>query len=280
MSDRTAKIVPAVVASLLAGAAVMTLSLSAAGAADECLSGPNDQAPQGSRWYYHIDHATNRQCWYLKDLSEKPSQAAQADPWSSARVPSPKAEAATRRPASEARAELTPRINVEQSNQVGPAAEKPPGAAVNATNQDANPAVEETKPSSVADAGADVDATSSVQQPSSLAAGQFAPANVPQEMAPTHSVQMLLAAILGALALAGVMGRVIFEFVGTRHPVRRKGRRRRGAIWKSAPKGRRVPATMPRRIHIPRDLDEVDASDDRVADLFTQRQQRSNRAPG
>ncbi len=35
-------------------------------AADECLTKPNAQTPQGQHWYYRIDHANNnRQCWRL-----------------------------------------------------------------------------------------------------------------------------------------------------------------------------------------------------------------------
>jgi hypothetical protein len=290
MPSRTAKIVAAVVASFLAGAAFTILSHSPAGAADECLSAPNDQAPQGSHWYYRLDRATNRQCWYLKDQSEKASQqaaqpsqqAAQPDPWQSARQPSPKAETAPRRPASEARAELTPRINVEQPNQAGPTPARSSGAAVNAIDGDTKAPVAGTQPSSVADAATDVTAASPAQPSPSLNASRFSPADQPPETTPTHSVQNLLAAILGALALAGVMGRVIFKFVGTR-PARRRGRRRRGAIWKSAPKGRRVPAAPLRRVPVPRDLDQVDDADDKIAELaelFAQRRQRSRRAPG
>jgi hypothetical protein len=293
MPSRTAKIVSAVVVSFLAGVAFTSLSHSPAGAADECLSAPNDQAPQGSHWYYRVDRATNRQCWYLRDQAEKASQqaaqpsqqAAQPDPWQSARQPSPKAETAPRRPAAEARAELTPRTNVEQLNQAGPTAARSPGAAVNTVDRGTNAPVAETQPSSVADAATDVTAASPAQSTPSLNTSRFSPADAPAEAPPppTHSVQNLLAAILGALALAGVMGRVIFKFVGTRRPARRRGRRRRGAIWKSAPKGRRVAAAPLRRVHVPRDLDQVSASDDKIAELaefFAERQQRSRRAPG
>ena len=34
-------------------------------AADDCLAGPNAAAPQGSHWYYRVDRATHRECWYL-----------------------------------------------------------------------------------------------------------------------------------------------------------------------------------------------------------------------
>jgi hypothetical protein len=41
------------------------LSVQVSRAADECMEKPNAPAPQASHWYYRIDRATNRQCWYL-----------------------------------------------------------------------------------------------------------------------------------------------------------------------------------------------------------------------
>ena len=41
------------------------LSVQVSRAADECIEKPNAPAPQGSHWYYRIDRATKRQCWYL-----------------------------------------------------------------------------------------------------------------------------------------------------------------------------------------------------------------------
>ena len=105
----------------------------------------------------------------------------------------------------------------------------------------------------------------------SPAAGQFAAADL---SSPTHSVQMLLAAILGALALAGVMGRTIFKFVGPRSPAKRKGRNRRRAIWKSTDGGRTTSNAypgadaLPPRPDFPRDLDQVDDPGDRIAELL------------
>src|SRR6516165_8916122 len=34
-------------------------------AADDCLLKPNAAAPPGSHWYYRVDRATQRECWYL-----------------------------------------------------------------------------------------------------------------------------------------------------------------------------------------------------------------------
>ena len=41
--------------------------------ADHCLSAPNSLAPQGSHWYYQLDWATQRKCWYMRPF-RRPAQ--------------------------------------------------------------------------------------------------------------------------------------------------------------------------------------------------------------
>ena len=36
--------------------------------ADDCLAAPNAPSPQGRHWYYRLDWATQRKCWYLRAL--------------------------------------------------------------------------------------------------------------------------------------------------------------------------------------------------------------------
>ncbi len=36
--------------------------------ADECLTSPKSTAPKGSHWYYHVDRAKHRKCWFLRVL--------------------------------------------------------------------------------------------------------------------------------------------------------------------------------------------------------------------
>ena len=43
---------------------LMSLSDSRA-VADDCLASPNAVSPPGTHWYYRVDRATHRQCWYL-----------------------------------------------------------------------------------------------------------------------------------------------------------------------------------------------------------------------
>jgi len=36
--------------------------------ADDCLTAPNSDAPEGSHWYYHTDRKKGRKCWFLRTL--------------------------------------------------------------------------------------------------------------------------------------------------------------------------------------------------------------------
>jgi hypothetical protein len=44
--------------------------------ADDCLAAPNSAAPQGSHWYYRLDWATQRKCWYVRAPDQPAQQAA------------------------------------------------------------------------------------------------------------------------------------------------------------------------------------------------------------
>jgi hypothetical protein len=85
MSNRSVKFVPALIAGVVAGAnlaamtdlraQVITTAEAATpatqAAADSCLSAPKGATPSGSHWYYRIDRTTKRQCWYLREESDK-----------------------------------------------------------------------------------------------------------------------------------------------------------------------------------------------------------------
>src|SRR5260370_32290185 len=79
MSNRTAKFVSAIFASVLAGANFAAVAENAAKPADSCLSGPKGAMPAGSHWYYRIDRATKRHCWYLGEEKDKTAPAAPQD---------------------------------------------------------------------------------------------------------------------------------------------------------------------------------------------------------
>jgi hypothetical protein len=45
--------------------------------ADTCLTAPDKQAPQGSRWYYRLERPSMRKCWRLVQKDRKEQRAAQ-----------------------------------------------------------------------------------------------------------------------------------------------------------------------------------------------------------
>lgn len=64
-----------VTAVILAGLGAC-LPASGALAADECLAAPNAKPPKGSHWYYRLDRATQRKCWYMRAQNPAAPQAA------------------------------------------------------------------------------------------------------------------------------------------------------------------------------------------------------------
>ncbi len=71
MPQRMTIFVTAILAIVVAAVSLTARTSIAQRAADECITKPNSTAPQGSHWYYRIDRATRRQCWYLGAEGEK-----------------------------------------------------------------------------------------------------------------------------------------------------------------------------------------------------------------
>jgi hypothetical protein len=113
MPDRAAKFVSAIVAGVLAGTSLGGLAFNVARAADDCLAAPNSETPQGSHWYYRIEHGTKRHCWYLRAEGETPSQAAAPNSSGPAKPVAPTAAAPMQRSVADAHAELPPKTSIE-----------------------------------------------------------------------------------------------------------------------------------------------------------------------
>jgi hypothetical protein len=107
MPNRTAKFLSAVIACLGAGVP-LTASRSAtpAPAADECLLAPKNETPDGSHWYFRIEHPSNRRCWYLREAGD--AQTAPSNSSASARPVSPAPDKPMPGSVANARAELRP----------------------------------------------------------------------------------------------------------------------------------------------------------------------------
>ena len=76
MSMRVLLCVPAISAAMMVAA--LALEANTAVAAVECITEPNREPPEGSHWYYRVDRATDRKCWYLRALIQRTPDAATA----------------------------------------------------------------------------------------------------------------------------------------------------------------------------------------------------------
>ena len=302
MQNRTAKFVSAIFASLVAGMPLTTVSHGAA-PADDCLSKPKGLAPEGSHWYYRIDRASKRQCWYLGDQHERLSRAKPQNSAPTANPASPQNETATQRPVTDAHAELPlPQTRVEQEPSVA-AWQRTPATTANAASvengQAANAPDAKTQLSVIASRWPDPSglSASASQAPTTGNSGDVMQSNTEQaprlntDQAPlpavatsatadllpekqSGSVQMLLLVMIGALVLAGVMGSAIFRFGSIRQAGRRQTRSDRRAIWDSVDTDRPSPPAFPkadasmRRIDIPSKLRQADDPDDRIAEML------------
>src|SRR5262249_28410403 len=90
MQNRIGSMIPAAVYVMLAAAA---FAGNPAPGEDTCLAAPNATAPQGSHWYYRIDRAQQRHCWYLGPGGQKVHRADTQPAAKSAASDSPASEA-------------------------------------------------------------------------------------------------------------------------------------------------------------------------------------------
>jgi hypothetical protein len=304
MPNRTGKFVPAIVASLLlAGVPLATASHAAPAAADNCIASPNkNQAPQGSHWYFRIEHPSNRHCWYLR---EQHDAAAQVAPPNASANASPSVNPAPQNPSppnnsmtmpgsvANAHAELTsPQAGGDQTGSIvtgpSPAAAAAANATAGASRTDANmlrsvvasrwPEQLAAASSIAADAGPDdTSATAAATAPAAAAVVPLAAADAAGEKQ-SGSTQMLIIAIVGALSVAGLAASAV-GYGGRRKRLDdieleadNKGDRR--AIWETTLADRPLPspfaasAAIRPNIGIPRELRDADDRDAKIADML------------
>lgn len=247
MGNRTAKFISALAGSIIAGAPLAAVSQNAPSAAStastanvaaDCLAAPKGAAPQGQHWFYRLERATKRQCWYLRaeGAKEGAKEGANATQSAQATPDTPNAAPAAPQSVQNAHAEyITPQTSAAASAPAPAAAATQPAPGTTDANgaqpavatrwPDAAPASPAPQPSA---ATAAAPAAASVQ-PSAKPAASPAPvtlaaADAPADK-PTGSVQMLLLVIGGALALAGLLASVIYRFAGGRTRVQTADRR-------------------------------------------------------
>jgi hypothetical protein len=237
MTNRIGNAVTAMLIGALASVTLVVAMNEVARATEACLSGPKGLAPTGSHWYYRIDHATKRNCWYVRAEGEKPA-ASQNSPLSQA---SPQTEAPLQPSVANARAEANP-ADLGQSNAV--AAERaPPDAADNGQASDAPAADSGQSPvaSRWLDQAGAASITGSTPKPDdSGASTSMSPPSAPAAAAPlaaanarpaSPSVSTLFLVIVGALVLAGLFAGIIFRFGYARRDDRQDFDRDQHAPW-------------------------------------------------
>jgi hypothetical protein len=287
MFKRNAKFASTIFAGFLAATSFVTVSHGADGAADDCLSAPKDRTPGGGHWYYRIDRATKRHCWYLREGDEKLSQTIAPNSSPSAKPVAPKPAAPMQPAVADARAELTQRTVVEAPNPAqAPAPAIPAEAAQTQPSLVASRWPDPYSTFAAADeapARRDADPNTNAAQPQPAAVlgpPAFATADA-APVAPADSVRMQLAALAAALALAGIVGAVVFRLAGARRPAKTKVRRGRGAIWPPTDDDRiQLSAhpeadVLPRRRGFARDLDRSRDRNERTAKFFAQLSKRT-----
>jgi len=188
--------------------------------ADDCLAAPNSSTPQGSHWYYRMDWAKQRKCWYLRAPDQPAQQAVpQAAPMTGATADSAGPQRSPEGSGAAAISQaLAPPANIPQPDvqarvaAIGAAWPDPPptvaapvAANAVAVSNDAGAG----SPARNADLRTSEDSESVVGRAASTAT-----AAMPQSVTATP-VEMLLALALG-LAVAGILFRVVMKFAAAR----------------------------------------------------------------
>jgi hypothetical protein len=246
MSNIKAKLASGFLLTVAASLTLMAGPSGAARAADSCITEPKTETPQSKHWYYRIERGTARHCWYLRGEDEASARTPSAEPVAAAK-PAPQTTGnAPPRSLADARAELAPKARIEDNSSVPPVRPvfpDPPaatpattgigpgaGAAMAPTDSQlasrwpqasgAPSTMNAAPPASlmVADARADeaASATPALAEPAQAS---------PSPAREVGSLQKLALVVLGALALAGLSGSLVYRLAGAR------SRRRRQERW-------------------------------------------------
>lgn len=234
LGNRAGKLALAVVTGVVGGVLLMTTQHAAAAA--ECLTEPRQDVSRGQHWYYHIDHTTNRKCWYQRAEGESASNVTPSDkaaapkPVSQKSEPAPlllknaRAQLPGPQPRAAASAGASPAVPIESRQFPDPAqGSQGPAVALTQPSPVASSTTSPTLAARPADFVADL-ASRPASAPSAVV-------NASPARSSSGSPQTLFIVSFGALALAGVIASVLR--LG-RRTARMDPQQRRAAIWESA----------------------------------------------
>jgi hypothetical protein len=256
MANWTTTFVSAVFASFLTCVALTTVAGSSARAADECITGPKGQAPQGSHWYFSVNRVTHRKCWYLGAEGLKVRQVASPKPSSAMPTLQQRAEIPTLKSVADAHAEqLIDGPSAELPIVANPTAQPPPAATEDATagvnsrgwalssrwpNEPNSSASTDREPGLTSNPDTHGHSRMDLQdeKPPVVTTARLA---APE--ATVSSGRPLLALLAGVLTLVAIIGPMIFKYSAAARP----GRRDifdRGAARNANIPDKRVPPTL------------------------------------
>lgn len=212
MPNRAMKSLTVILGGILAGFA-LTANPATAAPAKDCLTAPGATPAQGEHWYYRIDHATKRNCWYVRAEGQSAAQPA-ATLTNSAAAP---ASSELQPSVADARAEIPAAAEAPQPNNTN-ASSAASGATI-ANNDSAQGIAQAGPPPSNAQSRTLAERRSdhpnannpTAAAPSNAVAGTQPQARSASQVGEpeTYPVWMLMSALLGVLALVGLATVVI-----------------------------------------------------------------------
>ncbi|HEY0236738.1 MAG TPA: hypothetical protein VGC86_17055 [Afipia sp.] len=217
--------------------------------ADDCLSGPTGATPAGQHWYYRIERTTKKHCWYLGDHGARVNKVAAAKPDTATAIGTQETQAAPLEDSvANARAELSSPNVLSSANRTSPSS--PVAIPGPEPESDASPSNETANRLTARDliTQAPVTLASRLPLPNEFQLAEPRPDQTAQIALPARSepsnqpnapqgtdahigpMQIFLSVLAIALALAAILGRVIFRYVTA---MRRKqaAQIRRRQIW-------------------------------------------------
>ena len=218
-------IVPTIFIAPLAAAAIASTIGTPARAANECLAAPNAPSPKGSHWYYRLDRANQRKCWYLRPQEGVAQRAAPRAPQMQRSAEAGPAAEPAMKPMAFAPAtwpEAAPNSAREARAAAVPRRDPPPTAIVDDRNNGMSIATKQVMLTSN---------EASVQDDTPLMAA--APAAAPAPDAATVTPLRVLLLVAGILIIPGILLRMIFKFGATtrrRLYADRAGRKRHDGV--------------------------------------------------
>jgi len=244
MPDRTAVVVSAVFASFLAGVALTTVSGSAVRATDDCIAEPKDQPPRGSHWYYHVDPVTHRKCWHQRAEGQTIHQVESSKPSPPAKpILQQSAEVGFRQPAADSHEQPIVEGQPTSAGLTGQSAPETSTDAAGAENslqsipssrwpdQQSSADLNDRERELARNAATDAEIDSQDRMPPIYARDRVAAGERPPEIG---TGRMLLALLVGALALTVALGRLIFKYSAARRARRGDTLDQQRSAWKWA----------------------------------------------